>query len=179
VCWAHHALYFTRICHHFFSSDLNLCIGCPFFSNTSTRAGRPRARERESQARVWHDDYGVVRPLKPRAEQHRDAAAAQRSLEELDQQAAARGESDGEEVSELLCMRGCAVFVMHCIGHWILKLTLACRCGGVSDWKIYFVIYSVCNYSVVRREGWNMRIPSIPLRVEYNLRFWQSIASCV
>ncbi|KFZ10290.1 hypothetical protein V502_08218 [Pseudogymnoascus sp. VKM F-4520 (FW-2644)] len=59
----------------------------------------PRARERQSQARVWHDDHGVVRPLQPRAEQHRDAATTERGVEELDQQAAARRESDREEPS--------------------------------------------------------------------------------
>lgn len=128
------------------------------FSNAIARAGCPRAREQQSQARVWHDDHGVVRPLQPRSEQHRDAATTERGVEELDQQAAALREPDGEEVSEPCRARGCAVVLVIYQSYWIghiLRFTIAYWNGGVviGRWKIYFAIYSVCNYSLVRRQG--------------------------
>lgn len=165
-----------RSCYHFYllRSKFTYWIQV-VFSNAIKRAGCPRARKRESQARVFHDDHGVVRPLQPRAEQHRDATAAQRGLEELDQQAATCREPDGEEVSEpcRLGHREAGLRVIY-IGH-ILRFTIvAFWNGGVGAgrWEICFAIYSVCNYSLVRRQDWNMRIPSIPLRVECNINSW-------
>lgn len=166
-------------CYHFYLLPSKFTYWIRLvFSNAITRAGRPRARERKSQTRVWHDDHGVVRPLQPRAKQHRDATTAQRGLEELDQQAATRGQSDGKEMSEPCRLGDCAV-VLVIYTEDILRFTIvAFWIGGVvvGGEKIYFAIYSVCNYSLVRRQGWNVRIPSIPLRVECNIRFWLSSA---
>lgn len=144
------------------------------FSNAIERAGCSGARERQSQARVFYDDHGVVRPLQPRAEQHRDAATTERGFKKLDQQAAACRESDREEVSEPCRLWGCpADELVTYIGHILRSTTtVAFWTGGVvvGPGKIYFAIYSVCNY--MRRQGWNVRIPSIPLRVECNINFW-------
>lgn len=61
------------------------------------------------------------------------------------------------------------------IGHILRSTTtVAFWRGGVvvGPGKIYFAIYSVCNYSLVRR-----RIPSIPLRVECNINFGLEVLS--
>lgn len=135
----------TRTCHHvFISCNLNstLLDTNRVFSNAIPRAGCPRARERQSQARVCYDDHGMVRPLQPRAKQHCDAATAQRGVQELDQQAAARRESDGEEVSgpcRLWSSAGEAL-VIYRTGH-ILRFTIVAYWNSgvvVGRGKIYF-----------------------------------------
>lgn len=66
------------------------------------------------------------------------------------------------------------------IGHILRSTTTVAFWGGgvvvgpgqMGPGKIYFAIYSVCNYSLVRR-----RIPSIPLRVECNINFGLEVLS--
>lgn len=84
----------------------------------------------------------MVRPLEPRAEQHRDAATAQRGVEELDQQAAARREPDGEEVSEPCRPRDCGVVVLVVyIGHISRFTGVASWSGGVVGGPVEDIFY--------------------------------------
>ncbi|KFZ06442.1 hypothetical protein V501_07405 [Pseudogymnoascus sp. VKM F-4519 (FW-2642)] len=88
----------------------------------------------ELQAQVKELEENGNDAQKPRAEQHRDAATAQRGVEELDQQAAARRESDGKEVMNVPCRLwgSAAEELVTYIGHILRSTTtVAFWRGGV------------------------------------------------